>query len=125
MPVQLQHIDTCLACYLQDHHNRPGEHLAGVVVDGTTTYAEVRATLERELTACGPEDDDAPTDAEICVAVAGAFSTVRDLEATFDSSLEVNESDRDWDEPVQAWFLMTWDVETREAVHSYLQEPAA
>jgi hypothetical protein len=33
----LVHVDTCLGCFLQDHHNRDGEFLIGVTVDDNST----------------------------------------------------------------------------------------
>lgn len=30
MTINIRHVDTCLPCYLLDHHNRPGELLVGV-----------------------------------------------------------------------------------------------
>src|SRR5690606_13030504 len=45
------HIDTCLSSYLQDHHNRDGELLLGVHVDGTTTIGDLLDNLDGEFRA--------------------------------------------------------------------------
>ena len=40
MALTIEHTDTCLACYLTDHHNRPGELLLGIPCNGQDeTYA--------------------------------------------------------------------------------------
>ena len=110
MSVSVSHIDTCLACYLQDHHNRGGEILIGVAVDGATTQAQVKTELLDEIARYDwPEDADHITDDMVNAAIDEAFSGVADTAAVFDSSLEVNESDNDWSDPVQAWFLITYD----------------
>ena len=43
------HIDTCLSCYLNDHHHRDGELLLGAFVAGNTTIGEVLDGHEDEF----------------------------------------------------------------------------
>ena len=113
-----QHIDTCLACYLNDHHNREGELLIGVFVDGNSTNGGVLRELLLELqTACASID---PADLpgfdydSAKVAAKYLFSHFSPNEL-FDSSLEIDEdADPDEIEPgemAQAWFLFTWQKE--------------
>ena len=76
MVVDVSHIDTCLACYLTDHHNRDGELLIGVQADGAMTNAEVLESVSEEFgrdlglvcATCGhvirEPDDEEPDDEE-------------------------------------------------------------
>lgn len=108
MVVDVSHIDTCLACYLTDHHNRDGEVLIGVQVDGAMTNAEVLESVIEEFGRTDwPDDAENVTDDDVEAAVKAVFQNAKP-NAPFDSSLEVNESDEDWSEPVQAWFLLTY-----------------
>lgn len=113
--LSISHIDACLSCYLQDHHNRDGEWLIGVPVDNSTTYANIRAELANEL-----EVGDAPENApdwsadEIKVALDDLFSGVKDMAALFDGGSEVPD-DYDGEMP-QAWFLVEWETEEDEEV---------
>lgn len=112
--MDVTHIDTCLGCYLQDHHNRPGELLLGVPVDGSTTYQEVLDALMDELTW---RDADPSFDYGLAKVLAiREFETVSDMSKPFDSSLEVStEEDDGMQEDCQAWFLITWDADADEA----------
>lgn len=111
----LRHVDTCLGCYLLDHHNRPGELLLGVPVDGATTLTEVRTQLESEISAACIDgfDYDAAR-----AAVAEQWSTVADASVPFDASLDSDEADDDMTdsgiddagESCQAWFVLSWDA---------------
>lgn len=109
------HIDTCLPCYLQDHHNRDGELLLGVPVDGRHLVEDVLDALESEFHAiaydlgeyrAGYDHDKARK----------ALQDHRDdneerLGRVFDLSLEIpNEDDDEDGESVVAYFLITWDV---------------
>lgn len=110
--MQVTHIDTCLGSFLLDHHNRPGELLIGVVVDGETSYQEVKDELQSELQNrlldAGGFDYEAAAN-----AIDEEFSTVSDMDKPFDSSLDVlTDEERDeMLEPCQAWFLLTWTEE--------------
>lgn len=110
------HIDTCLSCFLHDHHNRDGELLLGVYVDGESTVSDVLQDLDDEFNAIayglgesrrGYDHDEARA------ALNRLFEATRDVsENLFDSSLEVPDGhpdDIDGD-TCQAWFLLTWDV---------------
>ena len=44
----VSHIDTCLPSFLNDHHNRDGELLLGVFVDGSATIGQVLNGLRDE-----------------------------------------------------------------------------
>lgn len=51
----VSHIDTCLSSYLNDHHNRDGELLLGVFVDGASTVGQVLDALRDEYRQIGYE----------------------------------------------------------------------
>lgn len=106
MVVSLSHIDTCLPCYLQDHHNRDGELLLGVPVDNEATYASVREDLRSEFNGADYGVDDV-TDEMFEAALAECFADAKP-DALFDSSLEPGDDDG---EGPQAWFLLTWEAE--------------
>ena len=108
--VTLTHVDTCLPCYVQDHHNRDGECLFGVHVDGSSTVADVREGLETEIRASGDRVPDYVTDEQIASAVTALFEGV-DPARDFDRSLPIPETDDDIDadELCQAWFVLTFD----------------
>ena len=111
--MNLAHIDTCLGCYLTDHHNRPGELLLGCYVTGRTTYADIKSYLMSEVSGfIDREDWTREHYGQAREAIGAAFSPVRDLHAAFDDSLDIpgDEQDDDGSEPVQAWFLLTWEV---------------
>ena len=97
-------IDVCLSCYLQDHHNRDGELLLSVPVDGTTTNAAVREELLSELQTCdcGESFDWDAARQAIAECFAGA-----EPDKLFDASLEVNEED--CDESCYAHFLLSYE----------------
>lgn len=95
----LDSVDTCLSCYLQDHHNRPGELLLGVAVDGASTYAAVEESLLAEFESA-MWDYDIPAeiaddlDKAVRATIIKKFSHVRDKTvALFDSSLDSPPSD--------------------------------
>lgn len=109
--VTVRHVDTCLSCYLQDHHNREGECLIGIHVDRSSRVHTVKRDLldaMNNVDSTFPED---MTDAEIKAAVVEAFQGAHPLK-TWDNSLEPRSED-DAGEMVQAWFLFQWEhVET-------------
>lgn len=104
------HIDTCLSCYLQDHHNRPGELLLGVVVDGTTTFREIKDELLSELNGLMIDSESFDYD-EARKAIGEAFLPIANLDDKFDASLDVPGEDEDFADPCQAWFLLEWEEE--------------
>jgi hypothetical protein len=112
--MQASHIDTCLGCYLLDHHNRPGELLLGATVDGNTTQGEVLDELLQELQARCIDDESFDYDAaKACIKsiFCEAFGTI--LDGKFDASLDVlTDEESDMSEPCQAWFLLTWETES-------------
>ncbi len=130
--VAIVHVDTCLASYLRDHHNRDGECLFGVYVDGATSIAEVRDGLTDEIRATGDRVPDYVTDSQIAAAVASAFD-VADASRPFAPSLESPPRAEDYDdeeafeaaesewqeaqdgsESCQAWFVLTWPLPEEE-----------
>lgn len=101
----LQHIDTCLPSFLNDHHNREGELLLGTPVDGHTRNATVKALLKDEFSAVNRED--APSYAEFVDALEECFKGV-DLRKSFDRTLGADSGETD--DCVYAYFLLTWDI---------------
>lgn len=115
--MECQHINTCPPCYLNDHHNRDGELLIGVFVDGNATESdvlwevirelqEVRGDIREESALPGFDYDAAKASVKTLFLLrGGAF----DLTDTFDATLVEPDHEND-PEPVQAWFLFTWDT---------------
>lgn len=112
------HVDTCLPDYLNDHHNRDGELLLGVPIDGSTTVGEVKQGLISEF-------------ADIAYQMAGekpgydhlkARQSITDLFADvhpmtldrtpFDDSLDIldGEEREDSESWCYAYFVITWNV---------------
>jgi nucleoside-diphosphate-sugar epimerase len=119
--VTFAHVDTCIGCYLQDHHNRDGECLFGVYVDGTTTIGDVKKALADEVRSTGDRVDESVTDEQIAAAIESAFADC-DLAKLFDSRLESPELDEEG-EPIdddmaaegpQAWFVLVWPMKEEE-----------
>lgn len=113
------HIDTCLPCYLQDHHNRDGELLLGVYVDGNSTVKDVLDGLDDEFRSiawdiaserAGYDDDKASA-----VLAKLRQDNADKLDALFDSSLEVPSEEEDgFSESCYAWFLLVWPIPDEE-----------
>jgi hypothetical protein len=108
------HIDTCLSSYLQDHHNRDGELLLGVYVDGNTTIGDILRDLESEFNQMFLEDGERGgfNGDKASAAIAKLKEDNKDrLDTIFDSKLETpSEDDEDMGESCQAWFLIHWNV---------------
>lgn len=112
----VSHIDTCLSCYLNDHHHRDGELLLGVFVGPDSTVGEVLDELADEYRQIGWEMGESRLgfDYEAGKAAIAALKVENSdrLERIFDSSLErVPEGE---DDMCQAWFLIHWDVPDEE-----------
>lgn len=112
------HIDTCLSCFLHDHHNRDGELLLGVYVDGTSTISQVLASLVSEFQQVGcqiAEGREGYDHDKAKEALAHLINENSDRgETLFDSSLDIPNEDEDCEEYCQAWFLLTWDLPEEE-----------
>jgi hypothetical protein len=110
----ISHIDTCLSCYLQDHHHRDGELLLGVYVDGNTTIGDILRDLESEFNQMFLEDGERGgfNGDKASAAIAKLKEDNKDrLDTIFDSKLETpSEDDEDMGESCQAWFLIHWNV---------------
>lgn len=116
------HVDTCLSSFLLDHHNREGELLLGVFVDGNLTNGGVLRELLIELHTATASIDPADLPGfDYDSAKAAAKSLFADFSPNemdrglFDSSLDIDEDaddEIDADEMAQAWFLFRWDYPT-------------
>lgn len=101
--MDLSLIDVCLPCYLTDHHNRDGEQLLSIPVDGKTRNGEIRRMLHAELQNYEfPESFDWDS-AERAIDDCFKSSDGRRL---FDSSLDRDLGD--YDESCYAHFLLTY-----------------
>jgi hypothetical protein len=109
------HIDTCLPGYLRDHHNRDGELLLGVYVDGNSTVKDVLSDLVNEFRDIAYDMGESRAGYDHDKAKA-ALMRLTDENADraaklFDSSLEIPDGHPDdIGESCQAWFLLTWEV---------------
>ncbi len=110
------HIDTCLSCYLNDHHHRDGELLLGAFVDGSSTVSDVLDSLSDEFHTIAYDlaANRAGYDHDAAKAALDRLIDENSdrLERPFDSSLEspTEDEDDDCSEYAQAWFLLTWEV---------------
>lgn len=118
--MDVTHIDTCLGCYLQDHHDRPGELLLGVIVDGSTTYQEVKDLLLQELNGLSLDPSEFDYDAAEA-AIRSEFETVSDMSKPFDPSLDVasmepgpdeDRFENEFSDYCQAWFLFEFEADS-------------
>lgn len=87
MRVSIRHVDTCLSSFVLDHCNGERETLLGVPVDGSTTRAAVKAGLLDEWRRA-PGKEGEPSEEDFRAALDEQFSTVSDMSAAFDSSLD-------------------------------------
>lgn len=120
----VSHIDTCLSCYLNDHHQRDGELLLGVFVGPDSTVGEVLDAVADEYRQIGWELGETRLGFDYDAAKAAIDHLKIDnadrLGRLFDSSLErIPEGEEDMHEMCQAWFLIHWDVPEEE------EEPSA
>ncbi len=53
--ITVEHVDTCLGCYLTDHHNRPGEFLVGIPCAGQG-LDDALTELAEEIAVCAPDE---------------------------------------------------------------------
>lgn len=125
--MQAQLIDVCLGCFINDHHDRPGELLLGVYVDGSTSRHDVMSGAIDEMRQIGfdrlPEMVEGMTGTDAAKAAiktlfCESFGTTPEaLAKPFDPTLEVPSGDSGLDggDYCQAWFLLTWEVEEVEA----------
>lgn len=117
--VTVEHVSTCSADMLTDHHNRPGEALVGVDVGSGTTWSEVMDELERQSIERVFELD------ELGRAIGLALDEFRSRKHSneqFDLSIG-------GDDTTTAWFLVRWqqiEAPTRadvlDLVESWIQE---
>jgi hypothetical protein len=108
------HIDTCLPCYLNDHHNRDGELLLGVFVDGNATVGAVLDDLLDEYRQIGYEMGENRMGFDYCAGLKAIEAEIAENSDNrgklFDSSLEYHSEDEFSGDYVQAWFLIHWDI---------------
>ena len=112
----VRHVDTCLSCYVTDWCNGESETLLGVDVNGDTTYAEVRDGLLDALHTANLWERVSQGESDALYAAIGSeiadqFSTVKDMAAPFDASLDVASRDDEdgHGESCCAWFRISWE----------------
>jgi hypothetical protein len=112
------HIDTCLSSFLNDHHNRDGELLLGVFVDGNATVGQVLDGLRDEYRQIAYEMGENRLGFDYDAGLAAIDSVIAEnddnRDKPFDASLDVLGEDDDCSESCQAWFLIHWDVPEEE-----------
>lgn len=107
----ISYVDTCLPCYLTDHHDRDGEFLIGVRVDGGTKWSYVTDAIKQEwdgaeISDVEGEAANAALDAAFKRAHA-EFVTRLLPNATFDNTLDPPSEDDDAEGP-QAYFVVEY-----------------
>lgn len=113
--VTVYHKDTCISCYLRDHHNRDGECLVGIM-PYCQTVEEAREEIFREISDVWYEKvPEAITDAQIKAAIAECVpdTAVKEfyyIDGDGETHATVPESAEDDDclETAQLWFVMEW-----------------
>lgn len=105
MTYSLQLIDICLPCYLQDHHNREGELLLGVPVDGRARVNQVRRAVHDELQAADYGLPESFSYDNARAAINRCFDK-SDGRRTFDPSLDKTYSEDS--ESCYAYFLLRY-----------------
>lgn len=103
--ISVDHIDTCLPCYVMDHCNGETELLLGVPVDRSTRYYQVRNELIDELHTLW--DERIPKGAES--AIKSVFTRVHPFKV-FDNTLD-SASEYESGESCYAWFRLSWSEE--------------
>lgn len=111
----ISHIDTCLACYLTDHHNREGELLIGCAVSNETNIASLADDILHEISCCDEPSSEDVTDNMLRAAICDMLHSedaFRD-ETIWDAKLPPAPDPDDSDYTLQAWFVLSWsDDET-------------
>ena len=106
--MQIDHIDTCLPCYLLDHCNGDKEQLLCVAVDSTMRMYQTRDDLIREIECNGDKIPDG-RDSEAIAAARALFASVHPLKV-FDAG--TGRADDDSGESCYACFRLSWEEES-------------
>jgi hypothetical protein len=112
--VWADYVDTCLPCYLTDHHNREGEMLLGVCPSGQTSEQAVEELMEEINGAMYDSVPEEVGDEEIHVALTAAVEGVdfRTISSNGDRLEDGEDEDEDpaedFGEESQAWFVLSW-----------------
>ena len=106
--MNLQHIDTCLPCYLLNHCNGETEELVGVYVDSGTRYHEVKTALLEELSSHCDKIAESGQEQAARGAIESAFKGVHPFKV-FDRMLPSRAECSDAIEAPQAWFRFSWE----------------
>lgn len=111
--VSCNYEDTCLGCYLTDHHNRQGELLLGIYPH-SQTESEAASELLEELNSSDWDLPEALTDdllkAAFSEAVKGVDFRYIDKDGQRVEELTDAEEDHLIGESSQVWFVLTWSV---------------
>ena len=111
MQVSCTHVETCLGCYLTDHHNREGELLLGIVPRSQTEDEAVEELLEEALSSYG----EVPAIVTEDMLKAAFEEALEDVDLRWiDSNGERQDKPPSEDEEEfslelpKAWFVLTW-----------------
>lgn len=109
MNVSCTHKDTCLGCYLTDHHNRDGELLLGIYPHSQTDE-EAAQELWEELNSCDWDLPEDLTDEAIKMAFSEAVEGVdfRYIDGRTGNRTEADPGEENDGEAAQVWFVLTW-----------------
>ena len=107
----IYHSDTCMSDYLQDHHNREGEHLLGVSVRQDTTIKQVKERLMEEFG--NTWNDSIPeelTSSMFASLLHDTFEGEDDMVPSSFCYIDLKEDDENDDtEECYAWFVLSWE----------------
>lgn len=107
MTINARYLDTCPSCYLQDHHNRPGEMLVSTYLGDNIHHTASQMVDSMDMDAALPAGW---TTEQVAKAIEGALEGV-DLRP-FDehgNRLDAVPDNYDGTES-QVWVLLTWDA---------------
>jgi hypothetical protein len=104
--ITVSHVDTCLGCYLTDHHSRPGQLLVGVECNGQSA-ADALEELAGQVSDLAPEEFWSLTAGQHepwRQAASEAIAGLLDASGAFpDDNQPTAGEDAD---PCRAWFLV-------------------
>lgn len=104
MTMEIQHIDTCLSCYVLDHCNGDNELLLGVYVSSASRVYDVKREAHEELERSDCDKPGFDYDAAHA-AIDVAFAGVHPFK-TWDTMIESDPDDVG--ESVYSWFRLSW-----------------
>lgn len=126
MNLSIRHKDTCTPDYLNDHHNREGEFLVGILLGDYESEAKVAESLLETINRNAPEEFPFDFEDPKLVAAVTQAATGVDCRVTDDCGNHVSrpaEDEEGSEEALEkfekllescecyAWFLVEWEAE--------------